>query len=375
MVYALDMSKPSKPYHDFPLFPRATGQWAKKIRGRTVYFGKWDDPDAALSKYEAEREALHAGRVPRETTPAAGTLHEVANLFLARKAQRVEIGELSQRMWDDYKHTFGHALNAFGKHRLITDVTPADFANLYHRMAKRWGPYRLGKAVQMIRSLFRFAYDEELIPAPVRFGDGFKRPSKMVIRLHRAARGPRLFTAQQVIDLLGIATVPMQAMIHLGINGGLGNHDCGTLPRGALDLDTGWMEFPRPKTGLHRRIPLWPETVAALRTAIAKRPDTKNPADEGLVFVTRHGGRWSDNMAVAQEFLYLTKRLKINSGLGFYTLRHTFRTVADESRDQPATDFIMGHESPHMSSIYRERISDERLRAVTNYVHAWLYGK
>jgi hypothetical protein len=27
-----------------------------------------------------------------------------------------------------------------------------------------------------------------------------------------------------------------------------------------------------------------------------------------------------------------------------------------------------------MSSIYRERISDERLRAVTDHVHAWLFG-
>ena len=58
---------------------------------------------------------------------------------------------------------------------------------------------------------------------------------------------------------------------------------------------------------------------------------------------------------------------------GFYTLRHTFRTVADEAKDQPAADYIMGHEVPHMSSVYRETISDERLRAVTDHVRAWLF--
>jgi hypothetical protein len=39
-----------------------------------------------------------------------------------------------------------------------------------------------------------------------------------------------------------------------------------------------------------------------------------------------------------------------------------------------ACDFIMGHEIPHMSSVYRERISDERLRAVAEHVRRWLFG-
>jgi len=47
-------------------------------------------------------------------------------------------------------------------------------------------------------------------------------------------------------------------------------------------------------------------------------------------------------------------KIKGRKGLGFYTLRHTFRTVADEAKDQPAADFTMGHESPHMSTVYRE---------------------
>ena len=35
---------------------------------------------------------------------------------------------------------------------------------------------------------------------------------------------------------------------------------------------------------------------------------------------------------------------------------------------------IMGHEVAHMSSVYREGIDDERLRAVAEHVRNWLFG-
>jgi hypothetical protein len=40
-------------------------------------------------------------------------------------------------------------------------------------------------------------------------------------------------------------------------------------------------------------------------------------------------------------------------------------------------DFIMGH-SPHvndMASVYRQRITDDRLKAVTEHVRKWLFTK
>jgi len=168
-------------------------------------------------------------------------------------------------------------------------------------------------------------------------------------------------------------------MILLGINAGFGNVDCGTLPISALDLERGFIDFPRPKTGIPRRSPLWPETVSALRDAQANRPEPKKAEHAGLVFLTKYGAPWAklttDN-TLAKETGKLLRDLAINGrkGLGFYTLRPSFRTIADESKDQPAVDYIMGHEVPHMSAVYRETISDQRLKAVTDYVRAWLFA-
>ena len=79
---------------------------------------------------------------------------------------------------------------------------------------------------------------------------------------------------------------------------------------------------------------------------------------------------------VCKEFSKLIKFLKLHRpGLGFYALRHSFETIGGESRDQVAVNYIMGHAptANDMASVYRERISDERLRAVTDHVYNWLF--
>jgi integrase len=339
------------------------------------YFGPWDDPQAALDKYLAEKDALHAGRKPREETDGT-TVKQVANRFLNEKKALVNAAELSPRTWSDYEMAAQLLVGAFGKARLVDDLAPDDFAGLRTRMAKQWGPHMLGKMIQCVRSVFKYAYESGMIDKPVRYGPGFKRPSRKVLRVHKARQGMKLFEADELRRMIEAAPLQLKAMILLGVNCAFGNSDCGTLPLSALDLDGGWVHFPRPKTGIDRRCPLWPETVTALRDAVAKRHEPKDEADAGLVFITRYGFSWSKDVAdspITKETRKLLDAVGVNGHRNFYALRHTFRTVADEARDQPAVDHIMGHESPHMSSVYRERISDERLKAVTNYVRSWLF--
>ena len=58
-------------------------------------------------------------------------------------------------------------------------------------------------------------------------------------------------------------------------------------------------------------------------------------------------------------------------------LRHTFQTIGEEARDKDAVRSIMGHAeaSNDMSAVYNEKpVDDARLRAVTDYIRAWLFS-
>lgn len=370
--------RPSKPYPTFPLFAHRNGQWAKKIRGQLHYFGLHADPDAALAKYLEQRDDLHAGRKPRIDVGAM-TVKEVANAFLNHKQALLDVGELSPRTWAEYKAACDLLVARLGKQRLVGDVGPDDFAAMRNHMAKKWGPHRLGKMIQYTRSVLKYAYEAALIDRPMRFGPGFARPSKKVLRLERARKGPKLFTPPQIRAMIRKAGQPLKAMLLLGINCAFGNTDCGTLPLAALNLASGWVDFPRPKTGAPRRCPLWPETVTALREALATRPEPKDPADAALVFITKYGMSWGKDTStnpISQETAKLLKALKLyrGTGKGFYVLRHCFETIGGAAKDQIAVDYIMGHARDDMASIYRERIGDDRLQAVVEHVHRWLFG-
>src|SRR5262245_49783684 len=126
-------TKPNKPHPDFPLFPHAAGVWAKKIRGKLHYFGKWDDPDGALKKYLEQKDALHAGRKPRPD-PEGLTVKELANAFLNHKQALVDAGELAPRSWADYKQTCDLLVRHLSKQRLVDDLGPDDFAALRKKM-------------------------------------------------------------------------------------------------------------------------------------------------------------------------------------------------------------------------------------------------
>lgn len=379
LAASTNQEKPRKPHRDFPLFPHATRRWAKKIRGKLHYFGPWDDPQGALQRYLDQKDDLLAGRTPRGQKEGC-SVRDLVNRFLTTKRHLADTHELKERTFQDYHSSCGRVIDAFGKSRLVDDLLADDFEGLRTTLAKTRGPVALGNEIQRIRVLFKYAYDQGLIDRPMRYGQTFRRPSRKTLRLARNAKGPRLFKRRELRAMIESAGPQVRAMILLGINCGLGNSDVGHLPLLAVDLERGWLRFPRPKTGVDRRCKLWPETVEALRVAIEKRPQPKSSVDADLVFITKRGQRWAHDRATsplsAETAKLLTKLGLKRPGLNFYALRHTFETIAGDRGDQVAVDFIMGHapSSRDMGAVYRERVFDHRLVAVVKHVRRWLFG-
>jgi integrase len=384
--------KPEKPYPEFPLSPHASGAWCKKINGKIHYFGKWgrvangklvrvesDGWKEALELFQIQRDDLYAGRTPRTKDENGLTVAELCNRFLTAKQRKLEAREIGSRMFGEYKATTDRLVSTFGAKRLVDDLAASDFESLRADLAKQFGPVRLSNEVTRAKSVFKYGTDNGLIERAVRYGSEFRKPGKSVLRRHKATTGGNMMEAAEIHRLLDSATTQCKAMLLLMVNCGFGPTDCATLPLEAVDLDSRWIAYARSKTGIARRCPLWPETVAALRAAIAERPAAKQEGAEEFVFLTARGRRWvSGNAAhpVTVAIVSLMKGAGVHrEGRGPYAMRHVFRTVADGALDRVAIDLIMGHSDASMGGQYRERVDDSRLQAVAKHVRAWLFGK
>ena len=148
--------KPAKPRPDFPLFPHATGRWAKKIKGKLHYFGPWADAAAALARYVEERDDLYAGRKPRRKREGL-TVKDLVNKFLVAKKARVDAGELALGTFGDQYKTCRRVLSVFGGYRLVEDLAPDDFEALRTNIAKTYGKLSRKVEIKRVRSIFRYA--------------------------------------------------------------------------------------------------------------------------------------------------------------------------------------------------------------------------
>lgn len=364
------LEKPEKPSPDFPLFPHASRKWAKKIRGQVKYFGRWDDPDGALAEYQdylAKQQADDA-----KIMGVSLSLERAVNLFLSAKEDAKDRGEIQPRSFEEYHRSCTRFAKFIGRHQLAGSLTPTQFAEYKQDRAKTCNLVAVGNEVTRIRTLFKWLHEARLIAEPMHFGPGFCKPSAKMLRRQRRLAGKKMYEPAEIRLILDESGVHLHAMILLAINGGFGNADIATLPLSAVDLDAEWIDYPRPKTEIERRVPLWPETAEAMRKSLARRRDPK-PSAEGRFFVRYNGLPWDhDPTMIGNHFRQAVFRSGIKRG-GFYWLRRTFETVAGACGDQVAVNAVMGHVDASMAAVYRQEVQDERLIKATDTVRTWLF--
>ena len=386
--------RPEKPYEGFPLFAHRNGQWAKKVAGVMRYFGMWADPDGALGRYLAERGELQQGLTPKsrvvERTDVA-TVQYLCNHFLQSQDDKVKRGEVSIRSFADYMPVCRLMVEYFGENKIAADVSPGDFSGFRRSFPSSWGLQYQSNIIQRVRTVFAYGVKNELLSVLPKFGSDFEKPSVILIRKQRqteaAKSGTLDLSAVEIRTLLDAATVPfLKPCILLGINAGYGNTDCSELTTIVVDLKTGWLDFPRPKTGVPRRVKLWPETIEALKEYQEHRVEPFDSEDAQRYFLSTHGrplvwhrvqnGTYNLTNNLTASFNKLQKKTGLKrDGVGFYSLRRTFATIASGSRDSVACDLIMGHLDGTMAARYRQWIDDSRVEAVCDLVRNWLFGE
>jgi len=203
-------------------------------------------------------------------------LSDVCNAFLAQAESRKNAGDITPRTWQDDDDVCRLLTARLGRTVAANQLRPSDFAGFRSFVVSKYTPSRLSKTITVARLVFKWAYESDVIERMPKFGPDFRCASQRAVRDQKARMGEKMFTAAEIRSLLEAADPALKAMILLGVNGGMGNNDIAMLPLFAVDLESGWVDFPRPKTGVPRQFALWEETIAAQQDVIDSRPSPQS---------------------------------------------------------------------------------------------------
>ncbi len=277
---------------------------------------------------------------------------------------------MSRRHVQDVKRTLEAFAEMIGPEKQLAYLTEEDYSAWRASVAKTNGAVSVDNYLRRMKAFLNYAKELKIIAELPRLA--LKKPSQKSLRKCRNERVPQLFTPEELKRMLTYAEPTLRAMILLGLQAGLGNADCALLQ--TKHIKGAWVVYPRSKTEVMRRIPLWKVTQEALAAVV-------RPGDE-YVFRTKKGALWTPKgksettSPISHKFTKFLHDLGIQEGRGFYALRHTFATVGGNAGDRDAVEAMMGHapRANDMAATYREGISDARLIRVVKHIQKWLGG-
>jgi integrase len=350
----------------FPLTLHSTGQYCKKTKGKIHYFGT--EKKQALERYLDQATYLHGSQNSAQKASNGNmTLKELCDLYLQYQHSKLLADDLSAKHHNDQIGSLGKLMSFLGQGRRIRSISTLDLQNYKRKLQNAYGSaHRLNLHISVMKAMFHWARRNDILENIPNI-DAVSR-GKIV---HQAKF---TFDSEQVKKLLSVSDVQLRAMIWLGLNCGFGCTDCALLRWRDLDFENGRVELARNKTGVPRNLPLWPETIQALKAV---------PRSGQLVFYTAEGHPWIRTLlktegggnreyttvnAVTSMFARLLKKAKIHApkGTGFYTLRRTAATLAARSGDPFAVQRLLGHVDLQMATRYVQDVSEQTDRVIEN---------
>jgi integrase len=343
-----------------------TGQYCKKIKGKIHYFGT--DKKQALERYPNQATYLHGYESSMaQMSNGSMTLKELCDLYLRYQHAKVLAGELTPKHHSDQIGSLSKFVSFFGKGRRIKGISTLDLQNYKRRLQNAYGSaHRPNLHIGVMKAMFHWARRNEILE---------NVPNIDAISKGKVVHQERFtFDSEQITKLLSVADVKMRAMIWLGLNCGFGCTDCARLKWKHLDFENGRVQLARNRTGVPRNLPLWPETMDALR---------KVPRSGQLVFYTAEGHPWIRTRAktegdgsreyttvnaVTSMFSRLLNKARIHApkGTGFYTLRRTAATLAARSGDPFAVQRLLGHVDLAMATRYVQDVPAQTDKVIEN---------
>lgn len=393
-----DPNKPARPSFPRPdLIParvhaHVRGYWVARIAGRQVTIGVWDhskkstlprDPIDIAAYYHRLTASSGLDGLPVATV-VRPTIAGITEAWLSERLQQVAAHRLARQTYDNDRRAVAWLLSHVAGTRSIISLKPTDF-DAMARDSDAWAFHTKRHMRAAIRALFRWAHEVQGFPK-VAMGRRLATPAKSEQREERHRMHRQCWTRAQATALLEAARDhPIQhAVVCLMLNGAMNSRDIASLGPADIDLDRRILVIKRHKTKFAKVVPLWDETLHALRVCGVRkgmrRPwllttQTGDPLYRPAT-ATRYG---TDNVSKA----FRRARRRANQILpadravlgGFPTCRRTFKTVTNRSRDADAQKLIMGHTFAGVHSDYSDGFPLARLRAITDLMWAWLSGE
>ncbi len=283
----------------------------------------------------------------KQESPASKlTLEQACELHVEFRISR----NLHKQTIKDHDDTNMRIMRDVGKARPLALLNDDDAAAVDERL-RLLGTARRLKHVINIRSLIRWCNKRGYAIGWTL--ETFTPPTRAERRRDRSKRRKLPYSANEIRRLLRHSSDRLRALILLCLNAAMGPDEVLTLTK--ADIKSGVISKARQKTGVERRVPLWPETRDALKSI-----------KTNVLFANKNGKPAAPETLI-RKFRALCDRACVTPR-GLYTMRRTFRTIADDWGDHRAAALVMGRELPDMDTVYVLTIKDERIERMLEHI-------